>query len=86
MRVEKTYPGAIVVKCGRLRGTVGQAPATIRYYSTGETPPVDTCYCTFCGKPTRPRGDQPLPPCPSCDNTEYISPDSEVSQVEPARL
>jgi hypothetical protein len=84
MRVEKTYPGAVIVEHDRLRGTAARWPATIRYYTTGETPPVSTCYCTFCGKPTRLKRPGPLPPCSSCDNTEFAAEPDPISPPDAA--
>ncbi len=73
MRAETTYPGAVVVERNRLRGAVSHSPTTIYYYSTGETPPVATCYCTFCGNPTNLKKRTPLPACAICDNTEFAA-------------
>ncbi|MGQ9676807.1 MAG: zinc ribbon-containing protein [Chloroflexota bacterium] len=80
MRVERTYPGTVVVEHNRLRGTVARSPTNIYYYSSGETPPVSQCFCTFCGNPTRLRGHVPLPPCASCDNTEFTAEPEPGSQ------
>lgn len=42
-------------------------------YSTGEKPGKGTYYCTRCGqKVVLDDNTDKLPPCPSCDKTNYI--------------
>ncbi|MGL9846099.1 hypothetical protein IGJ91_001258 [Enterococcus sp. DIV0765f] len=42
-------------------------------YSTGEKPGKGTYYCTRCGqKVVLDENTDRLPPCPSCDKTNYI--------------
>ena len=66
MRVEYQY----AARAGIDEAAAGRRTA-VYYYRTGEQVGPGRYVCTFCGKDVMVAGARTLPPCQTCDSTEY---------------